>query len=142
MVVKQLSVFLENKEGTVNQIFNILREAGINVASTSLADTADFGILRILVDDTEKAKEVLRKANIAVRETDVLAVSVPHAVGSLSRFLNALAEANVDIRYMYGLSVDVEGASIAIKVNDIEKAQKVIADADAIAITEADLQAK
>lgn len=140
MVVKQLSVFLENEEGTLSEVFNILKNAGINVASCSLADTTDFGILRILVDDTEKAKDVLKKNNVAVKETEVLAVNIPHSVGSLSNVLNALASADVDIKYMYGLSTGKEGASIAIKVADNAAAEAALAPLAVTYYTAADFQ--
>ena len=140
MVVKQLSVFLDNEEGALNNVFNILKNAGINVASCSLADTKDYGILRILVDDNEKAKDILKYNNVPVKETDVLAVNIPHSVGSLSGVLNALAKAGVDIHYMYGLSTGKAGASIALKVADPAAAEAALAPLAVTYYTDADFQ--
>lgn len=140
MVVRQLSVFLENEEGTLSNVFNVLRNANVNVASCSLAETKDYGILRIIVDNTDKAIDVLKRSNIAVKETNVLAVNIPHTVGSLSNVLNALAAAGVNIKYMYGLSTGKSGASIALKVDDNEAATAALEPLAVTYYTAADFQ--
>lgn len=128
MAVKQLSVFLENKEGRLQEVFNLLSEAGVNVISASLADTKDYGVLRALVDDNEKAQAALQENGISSKLVEVVAITIPHTVGSLSKVLNAIANAGINVSYMYGLSAGSEGASIAIKTNDIPGTEKVLAD--------------
>lgn len=130
MAVKQLSVFLENKEGRLQEVFNLLKEANVNVVSASLADTKDYGILRALVDNNEKAQETLRAHGISSKLVDIVAITVPHTVGSLSKVLNAIADADINVSYMYGLSTGDSGASIAIKTNNIPGTEKALGDLD------------
>lgn len=126
MFVKQLSVFIENREGRVEEVFTVLKNANINVCSVSLADTSQYGILRMLVNDVEKAKLVLKEHGISSKVTDVIAVNIPHTVGSLEAVLHAISAADINISYMYGLSLGGTGASIAIKVNNPEGAVKAL----------------
>ena len=100
MTVKQLSVFLENREGRLQQIFNILKEANVNVVSVSIAETSDYGIVRMIVSDVDGALAALKAQNITAKVVDVLAVNISHEVGSLSKFLNAIADAGINIKYM------------------------------------------
>ena len=93
MFVKQLSVFLENREGRVLEVFNILKNADINVCSVSLADTSQYGILRLLVNDVDKAQLVLKDHGISSKTTEVIAVNIPHVVGSLEGVLHAISSA-------------------------------------------------
>lgn len=130
MAVKQLSVFLENKEGRLQEVFNILKDAGVNVVSASLADTKDYGVLRALVDNNDKAQDALKEHNISSKLVDIVAITIPHTVGSLSKVLNAIADADINISYMYGLSTGDTGASIAIKTNDIPKTEKALEGLD------------
>lgn len=130
MAVKQLSVFLENKEGRLQEVFNLLKEANVNVVSASLADTKDYGILRALVDNNEKAQETLKAHGISSKLVDIVAITVPHTVGSLSKVLNAIADADINVSYMYGLSTGDSGASIAIKTNNIPGTEKALGDLD------------
>ncbi len=128
MAVKQLSVFLENREGRVESVFNLLKEAGVNVVSVSLADTKEFGVLRMIVDDSDKAQEALVSHEISSKVIPVNAVRISHEVGSLSAALNAIADAGINISYMYGLSTGQSGASIALKTNDVPKTDEVLKD--------------
>ena len=130
MAVKQLSVFLENKEGRLQQVFNLLKEADINVISASLADTKDYGVLRTIVSDNEKAQKVLHDNGISSKLVDIIAINIPHTVGSLSSVLNAIADAGINVVYMYGLSTGDQGASIAIKTNAIPGTEKALAPLD------------
>lgn len=127
MTSKQLSVFLENKTGRLNDVTRTLAAAGVNMRAFSVADNSDFGILRVLVDDPEKAKAALREKGFAVSLTDVLALNIDNSAGSLNKILDFLAEAKVYIEYMYAFS---EGAtaSVAIKPDDMEKALEVLKD--------------
>ncbi|MCQ2336720.1 MAG: ACT domain-containing protein [Paludibacteraceae bacterium] len=127
MKVKQLSVFLENKTGRLNDVTKILAKANINMRAFSVADSSDFGILRMLVDDTEKAKEELRNNGFAVSVTDIIGIKMANKPGTLNKILDILAEAKVYIEYMYAYS-DSDKAITAIKPDDMEKAVKVISD--------------
>jgi len=102
-MVKQLSVFLQNKSGKIAAITRTLYEKGVDIRALSIADTSDFGILRMLVDDIEKAQNALNEENCIVSVTDVDVVAVPDIPGGLAKVLQCLADSNVDIEYMYSL---------------------------------------
>ena len=102
MKLKQLSLFLENKPGNVRKACRMLAENGINIETLALADTEQFGILRLLVKDWERAKEVLEKNGVVVRISEVVALVVGHRPGGLADILEALEDANLNIEYMYG----------------------------------------
>ncbi len=99
--VEQISVFLENKAGRLAEVTRILAEADINIRALSLADTSDFGILRLIVSDNKKAKENLKKAGFTVAKIDVVAVEVSDQPGGLHHILRILQKANVNVEYMY-----------------------------------------
>lgn len=101
MNIKQLSVFLENKGGRIAQITEILAAENINILTLSIADTSDFGILRLIVDDPGKAYELLKKEGVMVKMTEVVAIMLDHKPGSLNQVLNILNEENIQIEYMY-----------------------------------------
>lgn len=122
---KQVSVFLENKTGRINEVTKILGKNGINMQAFSMAETTDFGILRLIVNEVEKAVEVLREANFAVMLTDVVCISCPNVAGSLATILDKLAEQNIFIEYMYAFS-EGEKANVVIRPNDIEGCIKVL----------------
>jgi hypothetical protein len=126
MVTRQLSIFLENKTGRINEVAKILGDNGINMQAFSMAETADFGLLRLIVPDVDKAVEVLRAASFAVMVTDVLCLSCTNTPGSLSAVLEKLASNNVFIEYMYAFS-DGESANVIIRPDDIQTAVKVLA---------------
>ncbi|MCR5676034.1 MAG: amino acid-binding protein [Lachnospiraceae bacterium] len=126
MFVKQLSIFLENREGRLEEALKILKENGINIISLSLADTSDFGLLRLIVSDPSAAREVLKENKFTAQIGDIIAVRISHTVGSLSAILGAVTEAGINIEYMYTLSVGAEGASLALKTSDLEKTIDVI----------------
>ena len=126
MVTRQLSIFLENKTGRINEVAKILGDNGINMQAFSMAETADFGLLRLIVPDVDKAVEVLRAASFAVMVTDVLCLSCTNTPGSLSAVLEKLASNNVFIEYMYAFS-DGESANVIIRPDDIQTAVRVLA---------------
>ena len=95
MIVKQLSVFLENREGRIKDVLEILATNDINVVATSLADTSEYGMLRMIVSDPEKAQRVLKEKSVSAMLTDVICIRVPHAVGSLYKAMKALEDAKV-----------------------------------------------
>jgi len=103
-MLKQITVFLENKPGRIEEITGCLAEANINLHALSLADTTDFGILRIIVSDTEKAMTVLKKKNFMAKITDVIAVAIGHKPGSLHKVLHALNSPDISIEYIYAFT--------------------------------------
>lgn len=125
MVIKQLSIFLENRTGRINEIARILAENGINMQAFSMAETTDFGLLRLIVPDPDKAVEVLRSSDVAVMITDVICLSCPNTPGSMSAVLETLAANNVFIEYMYAFS-DGEAANVIIRPDNVEEALKVL----------------
>ena len=125
MKIKQLSIFLENKTGRINEVTKILSHAGINMQAFSMAETTDFGILRLIVAEVDKAVEVLREANFAVMLTDVVCISCPNVAGSLSAILETLAEKEIFIEYMYAFA-EGDKANVVIRPNDFEKCVQVL----------------
>lgn len=124
-MAKQISIFLENKEGRLAHVTRILGEAGINIRALSIADTSDFGILRIIVNDPYKTFQVLHEAGFTVSETEVLAVQVPDTPGGLADVLEQLSQENLNIEYLYAvLGSSSNQALIIFKVEDNEKAQQ------------------
>ena len=103
-MLKQLSVFIENKPGRLSEVTGFIAEAGINIHALCIADTTDFGILRLIVNDADKAKKVLKDRGLTVKTTDVLAISLTHKPGSLAGVLRALDTVGVSIEYMYAFT--------------------------------------
>ena len=120
MTIKQLSIFLENKTGRINDLTKILGKHGINMHAFSMAETTDFGILRLIVSDVERAVEVLRDENFAVMLTDVVCISCSNVAGSLSEILDNLAQNDIFIEYMYAFA-EGDKANVVIHPNDLEK---------------------
>ncbi len=120
MTIKQLSIFLENKTGRINDLTKILGKHGINMHAFSMAETTDFGILRLIVSDVERAVEVLRNENFAVMLTDVVCISCPNEAGSLSEILDHLAQNDIFIEYMYAFA-EGDKANVVIHPNDLDK---------------------
>lgn len=125
MTIKQISVFLENKTGRINEVAKILGANGISMKAFSMAETADFGILRLIASEVDKAVDVLRDANFAVMLTDVVCLSVPNVAGALAEILETLAANNIFIEYMYAFS-EAERANVVIRPNEIEKCVSVL----------------
>ena len=123
MFVKQLSVFVENKFGRISEIINALAENSIDISALSLADTSEFGILRLIVDKPELAVDVLKEEGVIVKLSDVLAIAIDDAPGGLAKALSVLTEANVVIEYMYAFIGKADGkAMTVIRVDDEAKA--------------------
>ena len=127
MPIKQLSIFLENKTGRINEVTKILGKNGINMHAFSMAETTDFGILRLIVTEVENAVEVLRNADFAVMLTDVVCIGCPNVAGSLSAILEKLAENNIFIEYMYAFA-EGDNANVIIRPNNISECYKVLKD--------------
>ena len=125
MTIKQLSVFLENREGRLDEVLKSLGTNGVNIVALSLADTADYGMLRMIVSDPEKGKAVLKEAGITSMLTDVVALRVPHATGSLSKAMHEIVQAGINVEYMYAFANGAD-ASAVLKSDDPKKVVEVL----------------
>jgi hypothetical protein len=127
MEVKQISLFLENKKGRLWEAMDVLAKAKINIRALSIADTSDFGILRLIVPDPEKAKKVLMKSNFAFRENDVIAVEVSDRPGGLAGVLKILTDADINVEYMYAF-VEKSGkkAVVVLRTDSISNGKKAL----------------
>jgi len=127
MKVEQISIFLENKSGRLADVAAVLAGAGINIRALSLADTTDFGILRLIVNDSEKAKEVLKDNGFTVGKTEVVAVEVADRPGGLATILNVMKENAINVEYMYAFVQKSGGNAIIIfRFDELEKAIEVL----------------
>ena len=127
MYIKQLSIFVENKLGRLQSIINSLSENDINIRALSIADTTDFGILRIIVDDPTKAKLVLKGMGVISKSTDVIAVYIDDKSGGLASVLNVVSDAGIGIEYMYAFLGRKTGkALMVLKADDEEMAGTVL----------------
>lgn len=126
-MVQQLSVFLENRAGELSEITNILYENDIDIRALFIAETTDYGVLRLIVTDTEKAKKALSEKEIITSQVAVTAVSVPDQPGGLGKLLKLLAEKNIDISYMYSVFGQADGqAHMIFRVHDTEKLEETL----------------
>lgn len=123
MYIKQLSVFVENKDGRLAEITTIIANAGIDIRALSIADTTDFGILRLVVDKPYEAEKALKEAGLTVSLTDVIAVGIPDRPGGFAETISAVADKDVGVEYMYAfISRDHDRAYLIMRVADNEKA--------------------
>ncbi len=122
MTVKQLSVFIENRRGRLGEVLRVLKDNDVNILSMSLADTTEYGLLRLIVNKPEHGRDVLLDAGFSSMLTEILIVKVPHVAGALQSILTLIAENDIDIEYMYGLSVESTDATIVVKTNELDKA--------------------
>ena len=141
MTAKQLSVFIENREGRLGEVLRVLKENHVNILSLSLADTTEYGLLRVLVNKPEAAKEALIANGFSSTITDVLVIKIPHIAGSLQKILETISNKNVNIEYMYGLSIDGENASVVMKTNDIAGACEILRENKIDTLTYSELSA-
>lgn len=114
MKINQLSVFIENKAGRLANIAETLGDADVNIRAMSLSDTANFGIIRLIVDDTEKARRRLKDRGFTVRLTEVIAVEIPDKPGELGRLLRLLENANLNVEYIYGITDSSKADAVLI----------------------------
>ena len=140
MVVKQISVFIENKEGRIKKAVNEISKEGINIRALSLADNTKYGILRLIVSDNEKAKEVLKAANFIVKETEVIVVGVKDEPNGLNSTLEIFENANINVEYLYAfVSSKTDEAIVVIKIEDYESGIKALTDKNANLLSEEDI---
>ena len=135
MKIEQLSIFLENKAGRLAEVTSVLSSANINILALSLADTSDFGILRLIVDDVEKAKTVLKTAGFTVSLTNVVAVEVPHTAGGLNDFLQLLDNKDINVEYMYAFLQKGDNAVLIFRFNNVDAALELLAKTNFVALS-------
>ena len=127
MKIKQISIFLENTAGRIADVTKVLKDNGVNLRAIMIADTADFGILRIITDDSQKALEVLTNARYTTRTTDVLGVLIKDEVGALYNVMSLFQTSGINIEYLYASLEKTDNTAVVIfKVGDVEKGLKVI----------------
>ena len=127
MKIQQISIFLENAAGRMAEVTRVLRDGGLNLRAIMIADTADFGILRVIVDNPPAAIKILEASKFTTKTTDVLAVTISDKVGSLADVLALFEKNGINIEYLYAALDKVgETAVIIFKVEDIEKGLKVV----------------
>ncbi len=127
MKVEQISIFIENKSGRLAEVARVLGEKGVNIRALSLADTSDFGILRLLVDNTDVAQKTLKENGFTVNKTEVVAVEVPDDPGGLFNILQVLDEAEVNVEYMYAfVERNAGNAVIIFRFDEVDNAIAVL----------------
>lgn len=140
MTIKQLSLFLENKPGSMSAPCRVLADARINILTLSLADTQQFGILRLILRDWEKARKVLEDAGCVVKVTEVLAVEVPDRPGGLVEILEAMEKSRVNVEYMYAFTLKKENKGVLVfRFDQPEAAAKVLGGVGINVINSVDL---
>jgi hypothetical protein len=125
MLIKQLSIFLENKKGRFAEIAQLLGTAGINMTAFTVAENSDFGILRLIVSEPEKARDVLRDSHYAVSSTDVVCVQCPNRPGALASIMAVISEADIFIEYMYAFSTG-ERALVIVRPDDLGRTVEIL----------------
>lgn len=127
MKVEQISIFLENKSGRLAEVTDVLAKAQVNIRALSVADTADFGILRLIVSNVEKAKQVLKDHGFTLAKTEVVAIKVADRPGGVASVLKALEGENINVEYMYAfIQKSREDAIIIFRFDDIDRAIEVL----------------
>ncbi|MBQ4159720.1 MAG: hypothetical protein IJD83_02205 [Clostridia bacterium] len=140
MSVKQISIFIENKKGSLAEVTKFIAESKINLKALSIADSQDFGILRIITDTPNEARELLKDAGYTVTATKVLAVGLDDAPGSMAAILEVLTKADVSVEYTYAFMSTIESRAYMIfRVDDNDKATKALTDADIQIINQEDI---
>ncbi len=130
MKVNQLSVFVENKKGRLAEILSCLADHSVDILALSLADTSEFGVLRLIVDQPEQAKALLRERGVIVKITEVLAVEMEHIPGGAAKILSLLSDGDVALEYMYACTAEQDGKAIFYaRVDDMDRAQALLRDA-------------
>ena len=140
MAIKQLSIFVENREGTLVQITDAIAKAKVDIRAMSVADTNDFGIFRLIVTDYDKAKQALEDANCFVSITEVVGVAVEDEPGALAKVIKILADNSINIEYMYAfITVSRKYAYVVLRVADNDAAEKILTDNGVKLVTEDDI---
>ncbi|MBR6680926.1 MAG: amino acid-binding protein [Clostridia bacterium] len=128
MFAKQLTVFIENRSGRLSEVLGVLKQNNVNILSLSLADTTEFGLLRLIVDNAALGKEKLTESGFSSLLSNVSIIQIPHKVGSLQELLKVIDDNGINIEYMYGLSIESEEAYVVLKASDIAKVDEILTD--------------
>ncbi|MBQ1354044.1 MAG: hypothetical protein IIY42_04255 [Ruminococcus sp.] len=140
MAIRQVSVFVENRPGKLHETLKMIADSGLNIRALSIAETKDFGILRLITSDTPKTIEVLSKESI-INTTTVIAAKLEDRVGALCYVLDFLAQAEVNIEYIYAFTASEDfGAYVVIRVDDAEKAEQVLKEHNIPTLCEEDIK--
>lgn len=140
MAIKQLSIFVENREGTLVNVTDAIAKANVDIRAMSVADTNDFGIFRLIVTDYDKAKEALDEANCFVSITEVVGVAVEDQPGALAKVVKILADNNINIEYMYAfITISKQFAFVVLRVEDNDAAEKILTENGIRLISEEDI---
>lgn len=142
MTINQLSIFVENKAGTVAEITKSIASAGVSIRALSVADTQEFGILRLIVSDVEKAKAALSENDCVVSITKVIGVEIPDVAGGLSSVLELMSNNNINVEYLYAfITISGQHAYVVLRVEDNDKAAKILSENGVKLVTQADIDA-
>ena len=140
MAIKQLSIFVENREGTLVNVTDAIAAALVDIRAMSVADTNDFGIFRLIVTDYDKAKAALEEANCFVSITEVVGVAVEDQPGALAKVVKLLAQNNINIEYMYAfITISKKFAYVVLRVADNEAAEKILLENGVKLVSEEDI---
>ena len=139
--IKQISIFMENKPGRMARVAKALADANVNIRALTIAEAGDFGVVRMVVDDTEKGYKVLREEGFTVSETEVLAVAIQDSPGGLFEIANTLGENEINVDYAYAfVTAKAERAMLILRVDDISGATRVLNEAGVRVATKAEIQ--
>ena len=139
MFAKQLTVFIENRTGRLSEVLGVLKNNGVNILSLSLADTTEFGLLRLIVDRPAEGKDRLSEKGFSSLLSDVSIIKIPHKVGALQELLDAIDRGGINIEYMYGLSIDEGDAYVVLKASDAREADKILAENGIVTVSGEDI---
>lgn len=140
MLAKQLTVFIENRTGRLCEVLNVLKQNNVNILSLSLADTTEYGLLRLIVDNPTLGKEKLTENGFSSLLSQVSIIKIPHKAGSLQELLKAIEEGGVNIEYMYGLSIEGEEAYVVLKASSAEKIEEIFTAYEITTVTDEHLR--
>ena len=139
--IKQISIFVENKPGRMAGVAKALGDAGVNIRALTIAEAGDFGVVRMVVDDTERGYTALREKGFMVSETDVLAVEIKDVPGGLYEIANSLGMSNINVEYAYAfVTAKAERAMLILRVDDVKRAAEVLSEAGVRVATREEIQ--
>ena len=139
--IKQISIFVENKPGRMAGVAKALGDAGVNIRALTIAEAGDFGVIRMVVDDTERGYTALREKGFMVSETDVLAVEIKDVPGGLYEIVNSLGMNNINVEYAYAfVTAKAERAMLILRVDDVKRATEVLNEAGVRVATREEIQ--
>lgn len=142
MTIKQISIFIENRKNALSELTNVLATHNINMRAMSLADTSDFGIARIIVENSEQVQAALERSAYIVKVTPVIAIEIPDEAGSLNRILKLLADNGRNVEYMYGFTGrKTNSAYMIIRCTDVPETEKVLENAGIHMVSQEELSA-